>query len=65
LLAACLRRDPKNRPTANQARRALRELTPKLAGVAFPLGGPPSSRPGTTGEGTNAGAQAVARAESA
>src|SRR6185436_6550597 len=44
LLAACLRRDPKTRPTANQARRALRELTPKLAGVAFPLGAPTSSR---------------------
>jgi serine/threonine protein kinase len=35
LLAACLRRDPKNRPTASQARRALRDLTPKLTGVSF------------------------------
>ena len=31
LLAACLRRDPKNRPTAAQARRALRDLSSKLA----------------------------------
>ncbi len=43
LLAACLRRDPKNRPTAAQARRALRDLTPKLKGVSFPLGAPASS----------------------
>jgi hypothetical protein len=64
LLAACLRRDPKNRPTANQARRALRDLTPKLAGVTFPLG-PPSSRPGNTGEVPTAGAAAVVQAESA
>jgi hypothetical protein len=64
LLAACLRRDPQNRPTANQARRALREITPKLAGVSFPLG-PPSSRPGNTGEVPTAHAEAVAQAESA
>jgi hypothetical protein len=50
LLAACLRRDPKNRPTASQARRALRDLTPKLTGVSFPLGAPSSSpKPGSTG----------------
>ncbi|HKY35456.1 MAG TPA: serine/threonine-protein kinase [Polyangiaceae bacterium] len=64
LLAACLRRDPKNRPTANQARRALRDLTPKLAGVSFPLG-PPSSRPGSTGAVPTAGATTVVQAESA
>jgi hypothetical protein len=63
LLAACLRRDPKNRPTANQARRAMRELTPKLAGVSFPLGAPASSR--GTGEVKAAAASAVAQAESA
>jgi hypothetical protein len=43
LLAACLRREPKNRPTAAQARRVLRDLTPKLSGVSFPLGAPSSS----------------------
>jgi hypothetical protein len=64
LLAACLRRDPKNRPTASQARRALRDLTPKLANVSFPLGAP-SSKPGSTGEVPTAAAPQVARAESA
>ncbi len=38
LLAACLRRDPKNRPTVGQARRALAKLTPKLSEASFPLG---------------------------
>ncbi len=67
LMAACLRRDPKNRPTASQARRALRDLTPKLAGVSFPLGAPSSSpNPGTTGAvPAGAAASPVARAESA
>jgi hypothetical protein len=63
LLAACLRRDPKNRPTAKQARRALRELAPKLTGLSFPLGAPPSSR--GTAEVPTVAAPAVARAESA
>jgi len=66
LLAACLRRDPKNRPTASQARRALRDLTPKLTGVSFPLGAPSSSpNPGTTGALPAVAAAPVARAESA
>ena len=66
LMAACLRRDPKNRPTASQARRALRDLTPKLTGVSFPLGAPSSSpSPGTTGAVPAAAASPVARAESA
>jgi serine/threonine protein kinase len=64
LLAACLRRDPKNRPTAAQARRALRDLTPKLSNASFPLGAP-SSKPASTGEVPIAAAPAVARAESA
>jgi len=65
-LAACLRRDPKNRPTASQARRALRDLTPKLTGVSFPLGAPSSSpNPGSTGAVPAAAAPSVARAESA
>ena len=64
LLAACLRRDPKNRPTASQARRALRDLTPKLSSVSFPLGAPPSSL-GNTGSVAAAGAPRVARAQSA
>jgi len=64
LLAACLRRDPKNRPTAAQARRALRDLTPRLSTVSFPLGAP-SSKPGSTGEVPTASAPEVARAESA
>ena len=63
LLAACLRRDPKNRPTATQARRVLRDLTPKLSSVSFPLGAPTSS-PATTGAAV-VGASRVARAESA
>ena len=66
LLAACLRREPKNRPTASQARRALRDLTPKLTGVSFPLGAPSSSpNPGSTGAVPAANAPSVARAESA
>jgi hypothetical protein len=69
LLAACLRRDPKNRPTAAQARRALRELSPKLSKVGFPLGAPASSRSVSTGElPTNNAATATAdvvQAESA
>lgn len=64
LLAACLRRDPKNRPTASQARRALRDLTPKLSGVSFPLGAP-SSSPGSTGAVPAVAASPIARAESA
>jgi hypothetical protein len=68
LLAACLRRDPKNRPTASQARRALRDLTPKLSGVSFPLGAP-SSRPNPGAHSATAAVPAVAtpvaRAESA
>ncbi|HYP90569.1 MAG TPA: serine/threonine-protein kinase, partial [Polyangiaceae bacterium] len=63
LLAACLRRDPRNRPTATQARRVLRDLTPKLSSVSFPLGAP-SSSPGPTGA-TAVVAPRVARAESA
>jgi eukaryotic-like serine/threonine-protein kinase len=62
LLAACLRRDPKNRPTASQARRALRDLTPRLSSVSFPLGAP--STPGNDASEVEAGA-AEARAESA
>ncbi len=66
LLAACLRREPKNRPTASQARRALRDLTPKLSGVSFPLGAPSSSPGSSTGAVPTAGLdQSVARAESA
>jgi eukaryotic-like serine/threonine-protein kinase len=72
LLAACLRRDPKNRPTASQARRALRDLTPKLSGVSFPLGAPSSSpnpvSPGAVPVVVSAAASAspsIARAESA
>ena len=68
LLAACLRREPKNRPTASQARRALRDLTPKLSGVSFPLGAPSSSpNPGASSAtaAVPAVAAAVARAESA
>jgi eukaryotic-like serine/threonine-protein kinase len=66
LLAACLRRDPKNRPTATQARRALRDLTPKLSSVSFPLGAPTSSPGSSTGAVPTAGvAPPVARAESA
>jgi eukaryotic-like serine/threonine-protein kinase len=69
LLAACLRRDPKNRPTASQARRALRDLTPKLSGVSFPLGAPSSSpNPGAasaTAAVPAVAAASVARAESA
>lgn len=64
LLAACLRRDPKNRPTASQARRALRDLTPKLSSVSFPLGAP-SSSPTPTGAASAADASRLARAESA
>ena len=63
LLAACLRRDPKNRPTATQARRVLRDLTPKLSSVSFPLGAP-SSSPATTGAAA-VSASRLARAESA
>ena len=59
-----LRRDPKNRPTASQARRALRDLTPKLSGVSFPLGAP-SSSPGSTGAVPAVAASPIARAESA
>jgi eukaryotic-like serine/threonine-protein kinase len=65
LLAACLRREPKNRPTAAQARRALRELTPKLSKAGFPLGAPPSSRGGNRGEVPAAAAAEVVQAESA
>jgi len=65
LLAACLRRDPKNRPTAAQARRALRELTPKLSKVTFPLGAPASSRGASTGDVSTAAAAEVVQAESA
>jgi hypothetical protein len=67
LLAACLRREPKNRPTANQARRVLRELAPKLQGVSFPLGAPASSPGGTGPQLTAAGAAelALVQAESA
>jgi serine/threonine protein kinase len=69
LLAACLRRDPKNRPTASQARRALRDLTPKLSGVSFPLGAPSSSpnpgAPSATAAVPAVAAAPVARAESA
>jgi hypothetical protein len=65
LLAACLRRDPKNRPTASQARRALRDLTPKLSSVSFPLGAPSSSpTPGSSALPLTA-QKPVARAESA
>ena len=70
LLAACLRRDPKNRPTASQARRALRELTPKLARAPFPLGAPASAPHANTGvvptaSGTNETDEPNVRAESA
>jgi hypothetical protein len=53
LLATCLRRDPKNRPTARQARRALRQIFPRLSGCSLPLGtgGAPKTAPrGVTGE---------------
>jgi serine/threonine protein kinase len=66
LLAACLRREPKNRPTASQARRALRDLTAKLSSVSFPLGAPSSSPGSSTGAVPTAGIdEPVARAESA
>lgn len=65
LLAACLRRDPKNRPTASQARRALRDLTPRLSGVSVPLGGVPTTSPENPSALPHAGALQVARAESA
>ncbi|RYZ07919.1 MAG: serine/threonine protein kinase [Myxococcales bacterium] len=66
LLAACLRREPKNRPTASQARRALRDLTPKLSSVSFPLGAPSSSPGSSTVAVPSAGIEQVApRAESA
>jgi serine/threonine protein kinase len=42
LLAACLRKDQRLRPTAKQARRALAELAPQLARVAWPLAHPVS-----------------------
>ncbi|HEY6077679.1 MAG TPA: serine/threonine-protein kinase [Polyangiaceae bacterium] len=64
LLAACLRRDPTNRPTAAQARRALRELTPKLQGVSFPLGAPASSPGGALLPAASSG-PALVQAESA
>jgi eukaryotic-like serine/threonine-protein kinase len=65
LLAACLRREPKNRPTAAQARRALRDLTPKLTGGSFPLGAPPSSSSGSAAVQSTASEPVLARAESA
>jgi hypothetical protein len=37
LLAACLRHDPRNRPTAGQARAALAKLSPSLQANAWPL----------------------------
>ncbi len=64
LLAACLRREPKNRPTAAQARRALRDLTPRLSGASFPLGAPASS-PGSPPAMPAAGPRALAQAGSA
>jgi len=64
LLAACLRRDPKNRPNVSQARSALAKLTPALASVSFPLGGPPASG-AITGTVPSARLAEPARAESA
>ncbi|MDX2052050.1 MAG: serine/threonine-protein kinase [Polyangiaceae bacterium] len=37
ILAACLRHDPRHRPTASQARRALRDLAPSLGNVSWPI----------------------------
>jgi hypothetical protein len=37
-LAACLRRDPRERPDATATRRALARLAPALSEVAWPLG---------------------------
>ncbi|MGC4088589.1 MAG: serine/threonine-protein kinase [Polyangiaceae bacterium] len=37
LLAACLRRDPRNRPSASQARRAFAKVAARLAHVSWPL----------------------------
>jgi hypothetical protein len=36
-IAACVRRDPRNRPTASQGRSALRRIVPGLARSAWPL----------------------------
>jgi eukaryotic-like serine/threonine-protein kinase len=67
LLAACLRREPKNRPTAAQARRALRDLSPKLTKAPFPLGAPPSGQGANRSavQTSSANAHASLRAESA
>jgi serine/threonine protein kinase len=47
LLASCLRRDPRNRPTVRQVRSALTRLAPKYRAVAWPLALPaPASRTG-------------------
>jgi hypothetical protein len=37
ILAACLRRDPRDRPPANAARRALAKLRPRLAAHPWPI----------------------------
>ncbi len=37
IFAACLRHDPRHRPSATQARRALRDLAPSIAKVAWPI----------------------------
>jgi eukaryotic-like serine/threonine-protein kinase len=37
LIAACLRRDPRHRPSASQARRAFAKVLPRMAEAAWPL----------------------------
>ena len=37
ILAACLRQDPRRRPTASETRRALGKVATKLKGEAWPL----------------------------
>ncbi len=43
-IAACLRRDPRNRPTAAQGRTALRRIAPSLSDAAWPLTAKPTRR---------------------
>jgi hypothetical protein len=44
LIAACLRRDPRHRPTAAQARRAFAKLAPRLSQLTWPLVPTPAQR---------------------
>jgi len=41
VLAACLRRDPRARPSVGEVRSALARLSPRLSSLAWPLAAPP------------------------